>query len=85
MSDFLLELRCEEVPARMQAGARADLLVLDARTPGLLGVPATHALDALIFATDAPAFRETWVAGRRIQAAQQVADRFAAAMETLWT
>ena len=25
MSDFLLELRCEEVPARMQAGARADL------------------------------------------------------------
>jgi glycyl-tRNA synthetase beta chain len=25
MPDFLLELRCEEVPARMQAGARADL------------------------------------------------------------
>ena len=25
MSDFLLELRCEEVPARMQVGARADL------------------------------------------------------------
>jgi glycyl-tRNA synthetase beta chain len=25
MSDFLLELRCEEIPARMQAGARADL------------------------------------------------------------
>jgi len=24
-SDFLLELRCEEIPARMQAGARADL------------------------------------------------------------
>ncbi len=25
MGDFLLELRCEEVPARMQAGARASL------------------------------------------------------------
>ncbi|MXO64435.1 glycine--tRNA ligase subunit beta [Altericroceibacterium endophyticum] len=25
MSDFLLELRCEEIPARMQKGARADL------------------------------------------------------------
>ena len=25
MSTFLLELRCEEIPARMQAGARAEL------------------------------------------------------------
>lgn len=25
MTDFLLEIRCEEIPARMQAGARADL------------------------------------------------------------
>ncbi|MXP42304.1 glycine--tRNA ligase subunit beta [Altererythrobacter soli] len=25
MSDFLLEIRCQEIPARMQAGARADL------------------------------------------------------------
>ena len=25
MSDFLLELLCEEIPARMQAGARNDL------------------------------------------------------------
>lgn len=25
MTDFLLELRCEEIPARMQAGARTDL------------------------------------------------------------
>ena len=58
---------------------------LKKRAPGLLGVPVTHALDALIFATDAPAFSETWVAGRRIQSAPQVAERFAAAMETLWT
>ena len=71
-------------PWGLQAGARADLLVLDARAPGLLGVPPTHALDALIFGTDAPAFRETWVAGRRVRAAPQTADHFAAAMETLW-
>ena len=25
VTDFLLELRCEEIPARMQAGARAEL------------------------------------------------------------
>ena len=25
MADFLLELACEEIPARMQAGARAEL------------------------------------------------------------
>jgi len=72
-------------PWGLRAGARADLLVLDARASGLLGVPATHALDALIFATVAPAFRETWVAGSRIQTAPQIADRFAAAMQTLWT
>ncbi|MXP25236.1 glycine--tRNA ligase subunit beta [Altererythrobacter indicus] len=28
MTDFLLELRCEEIPARMQKGARADLAKL---------------------------------------------------------
>jgi formimidoylglutamate deiminase len=53
----------------LQAGARADLLVLDGQAPGLLGVPDTHTLDALIFACDAPAFSEVWVAGRRVAAA----------------
>ena len=38
------------------------------QAPGLAGVPASHALDALVFATDAPALRETWVAGRRVVA-----------------
>ena len=31
MSDFLLELLCEEIPARMQAGARNDLARLFAQ------------------------------------------------------
>ncbi|MEN7537149.1 glycine--tRNA ligase subunit beta [Aurantiacibacter flavus] len=38
MSDFLLELRCEEIPARMQAGARAELQKLFAREMDAAGV-----------------------------------------------
>src|SRR6187402_1118557 len=38
MSDFLLELRCEEIPARMQAGARADLEKLFRKELGEAGV-----------------------------------------------
>jgi glycyl-tRNA synthetase beta chain len=38
MSDFLLELRCEEIPARMQAGARADLEKLFRKEMGAAGV-----------------------------------------------
>ncbi len=72
------------------AGARADLLVIDAQADGLAGVPRSHALDALVFATDAPALREVWVAGvRRVaggrhqhQAALRTAH--AEAMATLW-
>ena len=73
----------------LQAGARADLLVLDGQASGLLGVPATHALDALVFATGAPAFAEVWVAGRRVvsgglhQAQAPLAAAFAEAMASL--
>ncbi len=38
VSDFLLELRCEEIPARMQAGARADLEKLFRAELGAAGV-----------------------------------------------
>lgn len=38
MSDFLLELRCEEIPARMQAGARAELEKLFRREMEVAGV-----------------------------------------------
>lgn len=71
-------------------GARADWLVLDAGAPGLLGVPCSHALDALVFATDAPAFVEVGVAGRpraqqgRHPAAAAAATGFAQAMAALW-
>ena len=72
------------------AGARADALVLDGDAPGLFGVPASHTLDALVFATDAPAFRAVYVAGRRVvdggthAAAAPIAARFADAMAALW-
>ena len=72
-------------------GARADLLVIDTRAQGLLGAPATHTLDALVFATGAPAFSEVWVAGQQVVAAgvhrraAAVADRFAQAMQRLWS
>jgi len=75
----------------LQPGARADLLVLDLRAPGLLGIPASHRLDALAFVTDGPAFREVWVAGRRVlsdgrhQAADRIADRFTEAMQAIWS
>jgi len=55
MTDFLLELRCEEIPARMQAGARADLerlfrerLSAAGITPGDLTVWSTPRRLALI-------------------------------------
>ncbi|MBT0669014.1 glycine--tRNA ligase subunit beta [Novosphingobium profundi] len=60
MTDFLLELRSEEIPARMQAGARADLeklfrKELDAAgvTPGAITVYSTPRRLALI-ARDLP-------------------------------
>ena len=40
MSDFLLELRCEEIPARMQAKARGDLEKLFAAQIGEAGLKA---------------------------------------------
>ncbi len=42
----------------LEVGARADALVLTCKRPGLLGIPAVQRLDALVFATDAPAFQQ---------------------------
>jgi formimidoylglutamate deiminase len=70
-------------------GARADLLVLDPQAPGLLGVPASHALDATVFACDRSPVRDVLVAGRCVIAqgrhAQQdaIAAQFVHAMEAL--
>jgi formimidoylglutamate deiminase len=52
----------------LQAGARADLLVLDEQASGLSGLPASRRLDGLVFGTGAPPFAQVWVAGRRVLA-----------------
>jgi formimidoylglutamate deiminase len=74
----------------LQRGARADFLVLDRQAPGLLGVPQEFLLDALLFATQGPALRDVYVAGRlqvsqgRHVAQAPIAARFEAAMQELW-
>ncbi len=71
-------------------GARADLLVLDMDAPGLHGAPASHTLDSLVFATEAAAFRDVYVAGRQVLAEGRhidqagIALRFAEVMAALW-
>ncbi|MDT7521501.1 formimidoylglutamate deiminase [Rhodoferax sp. TBRC 17198] len=49
----------------LQPGARADMVVLNMKTPGLLGIPHTHTLDALVFACNHAAIDEVYVAGKR--------------------
>jgi glycyl-tRNA synthetase beta chain len=48
VSDFLLELRCEEIPARMQAGARADLQRLFAEALAAVGI---HGIEIAVWST----------------------------------
>jgi formimidoylglutamate deiminase len=74
----------------LSAGARADMLVLDLHTPGLLGIPPSHVLDAAVFACDSSPIRDVFVAGQQVIAnrwhAQQdgIAQRFLQTMQTLW-
>ncbi len=84
-ADFLLELRCEEIPARMQAGARADLEKLFRREldaaglkPGAITVWSTPRRLALI-AKDLPLATEAVseeVKGPRTSAPSQALEGF---------
>jgi formimidoylglutamate deiminase len=71
-------------------GARADALLADRREPALLGVPASHTLDALVFSSPGQPWRDVMVAGRwvirdrRHAQAATIADAFAQAMTELW-
>jgi formimidoylglutamate deiminase len=49
----------------LTAGARADAVVVDPTVDALAGVPPDSLLDTLVFATDLPAFGQSWVAGVR--------------------
>ncbi len=63
-------------------GQRADFAVLDPDSPALLGVPADHMLDALVFSSPDAHFSDVYVAGQAT--ARQPNAGFVAAMRTLW-
>lgn len=66
----------------LQVGQRADFCVLDAHSPALLGIPADHVLDAMVFSSPDARFDAVYVAG---QAAQLHSDaHFATTMHALW-
>jgi formimidoylglutamate deiminase len=71
-------------------GARADALLADRREPALLGVPASHMLDALVFSSPGQPWRDVMVAGRWVIRDSHhalpgaIADAFAQAMAELW-
>lgn len=74
----------------LQTGARADALVLNPHTPGLLGIPPSHTLDAFIFTCDQAAIRDVYVAGQATLREQQhpkaeaIARQFGEVMVSLW-
>ena len=75
----------------LQAGARADLLVVDTHDASLLGVPAAQLLDALVFSSPGRPWRDVMIAGRwvvqshRHAGSDSIARAFAQRVEALWT
>lgn len=65
------------------AGARADLLLINDADAALVGLPASHLLDGIVFAGAATPFRRVMVAGRWI-APSDTSSAFATAMRALW-
>ncbi|RYY92710.1 MAG: formimidoylglutamate deiminase [Comamonadaceae bacterium] len=67
----------------LAVGQRADCIVLDAKAPALLGVPASHALDALLFSSPSAPPAAVCVAGRWVSPAD-TGPAFVDAMNALW-
>jgi formimidoylglutamate deiminase len=65
-------------------GARADLLLVHDADAALIGIPASHLLDALVFASPAQPFARVMVAGRWVRRRDTTA-AFADAMRALWS
>ena len=63
-------------------GQRADFAVLDLQSPSLLGVPADHVLDALVFSSPDARFDAVYVAGQPVQMRNDAG--FVPAMRALW-
>ncbi len=74
----------------LEAGARADLLVIDPDDASLLGLPAARWLDALVFSSPGRPWRDVMVAGRwalrghHHAQAERISAAFARAMAPLW-
>lgn len=81
----------------IQAGHRADFVIVDDQSAGLLGVPGDHLLDAMVFSSPAPRLLDVFVAGRAVVTQGQVvggssttslwpqlAGDFSRAMAALW-
>ena len=74
----------------LEAGARADFLVLDLGASGLLGLPPEQVLDGLVFSAQGQALRDVFVAGRQVlaggrhQGEASIAADFAEVMRDLW-
>jgi formimidoylglutamate deiminase len=74
----------------LAVGARADLLVADPQDEALLGLPASPALDALVFSSPGRPWAQVMVAGRWVlrdhahAEGAAIASRFALAMQALW-
>jgi formimidoylglutamate deiminase len=68
-------------------GQRADFLVVDVDSPSLVGVPADHLLDALLFSSPDARFAQVFIAGRRVLANGPdpgLAPAMREAMQALW-
>ncbi len=63
-------------------GQRADFAVLNRQSAALLGVPADHVLDALVFSSPDAGFDAVYVGGRRAQLDHN--PQFAPVMRALW-
>ncbi|MDP2034989.1 MAG: formimidoylglutamate deiminase [Polaromonas sp.] len=74
----------------LSVGQRADFMVLDTASAALLGVPADHVLDAMVFSSPDARLDAVFVAGQRVVSGGQVpgwprlAADFSRAMKTLW-
>jgi formimidoylglutamate deiminase len=70
----------------LMAGQRADFLVVDTASSALAGIPPDHLLDALVFSSPEPAFREVFVSGQAVPPPEPgVRAGFVRAMKELWS
>ena len=72
---------CGQPSGGLQVGQRADFVTLDIDSPALLGVPADHLLDALVFSSPAAVFADVFVAGERVSGGRLVGENAAGKAE----